>query len=153
MSWNLFPLLYWAMFAENVLLIYLSCETWSSTLHLPPLFVVMVCESFCRRKITFLTWLLLDELFHISLTYRTFVKVNLHRWRWRKTHSEKMNSSLLFEVRRCGAPLKVHFKLHRLSVWQHMWMHTSRASPLIFSVFKYGPSLIEQKQLWRTVLN
>lgn len=39
------------------------------TLNLLPLFGVMVYEVFLPGKITFLTWLPLDELFHISLTY------------------------------------------------------------------------------------
>lgn len=38
-------------------------------LNLLPLFGVMVYEVFLPAKITFLTWLTLDELFHISLTY------------------------------------------------------------------------------------
>lgn len=32
-------------------------------------------------------------------------------------------------------------------------MHTGQPGVLIFYIFKYGPSLIEQKLLWRTVLN
>lgn len=41
----------------------------SPALNLLPLFGVMVYEVFLPAKITFLTWLTLDELFHISLTY------------------------------------------------------------------------------------
>lgn len=41
----------------------------SPALNLLPLFGVMVYKVFLLAKITFLTWLTLDELFHISLTY------------------------------------------------------------------------------------
>lgn len=47
----------------------METERVSPTLNLLPLFGVMVYEAFLLGKITFLTWLPLDELFHISLTY------------------------------------------------------------------------------------
>lgn len=44
-------------------------EAASPARNLLPLFGVMVYKVFLPEKITFLTWLTLDELFHISLTY------------------------------------------------------------------------------------